>query len=117
MLTDTQITTARTGELERLAAQIAGELERRQREAAQLRSREREAVEVLESHDRPEGSYQWQMRRCGHPERCKKCQSGELHGPYLYCFTYRDGKRKSEYIRLSEARALGFERPLARAVR
>ena len=51
------------------------------------------------------------MRECGHKERCNKCKSGKRHGPYLYRFYYRDGKRHSEYISLKKARALGLERP------
>ncbi len=42
------------------------------------------------------------MRQCGHKERCNKCKSGKRHGPYLYRYLYRDGKYRSEYIKLSE---------------
>ena len=108
MLTRTQIENATTEELERLQARIEAELEGRR--GAEERGPE-SAVEVLKSHHTPAGTVQWQMRRCGHKERCNKCKSGKRHGPYLYRFYYRDGKRHSEYISLKKARALGLERP------
>ncbi len=109
MLTRTQIESATTKELERLRARIEAELEGRG-EADDERDHE-SAIEILESHDTPAGTFQWQMRECGHKERCNKCKSGERHGPYLYRFYYRDGKRHSEYIPLKKACALGLERP------
>ncbi len=69
------------------------------------------AVEVLKSQTIPAGPFQWQMRQCGHKERCNKCKSGKRHGPYLYRFYYRDGKRHSEYISLKTRASLGLERP------
>ena len=108
MLTRTQIENATTEELERLRARIAAELEGRR--GAEERDDE-STVEVLESQNTPAGTFQWQMRECGHKERCNKCKSGKRHGPYLYRFYYRDGKRHSEYISLKKARALGLERP------
>jgi len=108
MLTRTQIENATTEELERLRERIETELEGRR--DAQEREHE-SAVAVLESHDTPAGSFQWQMRERGHKQRCNKCKNGRRHGPYLYRFYYRDGKRHSEYISLKKARALGLERP------
>jgi hypothetical protein len=108
MLTRTQIENATTEELERLRVRIETELEGRR--GAEERNHE-SAIEVLESNKTPAGTFQWQMRQCGHKERCNKCKSGKRHGPYLYRFYYRDGKRHSEYISLKKARALGLERP------
>jgi hypothetical protein len=107
MLTKTQIENATTEELERLRVRIEAELEGRGSEERDHQS----TVEVLESHETLTGTFQWQMRECGHKERCNKCKSGKRHGPYLYRFYYRDGKRHSEYISLKKARALGLERP------
>lgn len=107
MLTRTQIEAARTTELERLADRIEAELSRR-REQEELEDAGRK---VLESLDTPRGTYQWEMVRCGHPERCRKCQGGEKHGPYLYRYFYKDGRRTSEYIKLTDAQRLGFSRP------
>ncbi len=108
MLTSTQIEAADTRELERLSGRIEAELERRR---APDRMKDGSDRQVLESHDTPRGTYQWEMVRCGHPERCKKCQSGEKHGPYLYRYFYKDGRRTSEYVRLKDAERLGFSRP------
>ena len=107
-MTGTQIENATAEELEQLRVRIEAEL--RGRREAEERDRE-SAVEVLEGHETAAGTYQWQMRECGHKERCNKCKSGERHGPYLYRFYYRDGKRHSEYIPLKKALALGLERP------
>ena len=107
MLTSTQIENATTEELERLRVRIEAELE--DRKGAKERDHE-SAVEVLESHETSAGTFQWQMRECGHKDRCNKCKSGKRHGPYLYRFYYRDRKRHSEYISLKKARALGLER-------
>ena len=119
MLSRRQITAAPTEELERLRERIKAELERREQEAEQRRQnakRERERwlrdqTTVLERIETPEGSYQWQMRECGHKDRCRKCKNGERHGPYLYCYYYENGKRKSEYIPLAQAAEWGLERP------
>jgi hypothetical protein len=107
MLTRTQIENATTEELEGLRVRIEAELEGR---GAEERNQE-STVEVLENHETPAGTFQWQMRECGHKDRCNKCKSGKRHGPFLYRFYYRDGKRRSEYISLKKARALGLERP------
>src|SRR5215207_4289080 len=108
MLTRTQLENATTEELKRLRARIEAELQGRR--GTEERDHE-SAVEVLKTHETPAGTFQWQMRECGHKDRCNKCKSGKRHGPYLYRFYYRDGKRHSEYIRLSKARVLGLERP------
>ncbi len=89
-------------QLEQLRIRIEAELWER-REVGE-RSHE-SAVEVVESHETPAGAFQWQMRECGHKERCNKCKSGKRHGPYLYRFYYRDRKRHSEYISIKKARA------------
>lgn len=119
MLSRKQITAAPTEELEQLLERIESELERREQEAEQRRQnakRERERwlrdqTRVLETIETPEGSFQWQMRECGHKDRCRKCKNGERHGPYLYCYFYENGKRKSEYIPLVQAAEWGLERP------
>ena len=108
MLASTQIENVTTEELERLRVRIEAELEGRR--GAKERDNE-SAVEVLESHETSAGTFQWQMRECGHKDRCNKCKSGKRHGPYLYRFYYRDRKRYSEYISLKMARTLGLERP------
>ena len=108
MLTWTQIENATTEELKRMRVRIETELERR-REVKE--PNHESAVEVLEYHETSAGTFQWQMRACGHKDRCNKCKSGKRHGPYLYRFYYRDRKRYSEYISLKEARTLGLERP------
>jgi hypothetical protein len=108
MLTWTQIENATTEELKRMRVRIETELERR-REVKE--PNHESAVEVLEYHETSAGTFQWQMRACGHKDRCNKCKSGKRHGPYLYRFYYRDRKRYSEYISLKKARALGLERP------
>ena len=106
MLTSTQIEAADAQELARLSGRIEAELERRR-----IQEEEDTGREVVERHDTPRGTYQWEMVRCGHPERCKKCQGGEKHGPYLYRYLYKDGRRTSQYIRLKDAERLGFSRP------
>jgi hypothetical protein len=108
MLTRTQIENATTEELKRMRVRIETELERRR--GAKEPDHE-SAVEVLEYHETSAGTFQWQMRECGHKDRCNKCKSGKKHGPYLYRFYYRNRKRHSEYISLKKARALGLERP------
>jgi hypothetical protein len=108
MLTWTQIENATTEELKRMRVRIETELERR-REVKE--PNHESAVKVLEYHETSAGTFQWQMRSCGHKDRCNKCKSGKRHGPYLYRFYYRDRKRYSEYISLKKARTLGLERP------
>ena len=110
MLTRAQIENATTEELKGLRIRIEAELEGRR--GAEDRDHESAGLQIPKSHETPAGTFQWQMRECGHKDRCDKCKSGKRHGPYLYRFYYRDGKRHSEYIPLKKARALGLERPL-----
>ena len=60
---------------------------------------EKKGAEVLEVEPaRGGGSYVLQKVRCGKPTcRCARA-GGELHGPYWYLFTKRDGKTKSKYV-------------------
>jgi hypothetical protein len=110
---------ATTEHLERLEQRIKTELERRVLVAEQKRQNAKQERErwlrdqttVLETIETPEGSYQWEMRECGHKDRCRKCKNGERHGPYLYCYYYEDGRRKSKYIPLEQATELGLRRP------
>ncbi len=88
MLTRTQIENATTEELERLRGRIEAELQGRR--GVEERNHQ-SAVEVLESHETPTGTFQWQMRECGHKERCNKCKSGKRHGSYLYRFYLLSG--------------------------
>lgn len=112
MLSDKKLRSASEGDLKDLRFRISGELTRR-REEAEDRAGNGDAIRVLEEHATPSGSFQWQMRRCGHPNRCQRCKAGKLHGPYLYRFYSKNGKQKSEYIKLKDAAAMGFERPPA----
>lgn len=114
MLTDTQLRTARTGELERLKARVEAELAEREQSRDEEEHRPgdepEEPAEVGEETS-PSGTYRWEMVECGHKDRCKKCKGGQKHGPYLYRYLRKDGKYTSEYVKLSEAKELGFERP------
>ena len=102
MLTKTQLSTAKTTELERLKSRIETELEKRREEEEQRQQRPKpESTERLFFSSR-DGHYQWEYRQCGHKERCKRCKSGQRHGPYLYRYFYRNGKYRSEYIKLSD---------------
>ena len=69
---------------------------------AQLDAPERSAQKgggVLEVEPaRGGGSYVLQKVRCGKPTcRCART-GGELHGPYWYLFTKKDGKTRSKYV-------------------
>lgn len=101
MLTETQLKKAKTTELERLQARIQAELESRRRQQAVRQQQESGAKEQL-FYSSQDGHYQWEYVQCGHKERCKRCQSGKKHGPYLYRYFSSNGKQKSEYIKLSE---------------
>lgn len=47
---------------------------------------------------REEGSYVQQRVKCGKPScHCAK-SGGELHGPYWYLYSKKDGKSRSKYI-------------------
>ena len=104
MLTDTQITTATTEELKALSARITAEIGERDRAHRQRRHEERER-EQREEREAGQG-YRWEQVACGHADRCLKCKSGERHGPYLYRYFRKDGKQKSEYVPLAQAREL-----------
>jgi hypothetical protein len=66
--------------------------------AAQERS-EKTGSEVLEVEPaRGGGSYVLQKVRCGKNTcHCAKA-GGELHGPYWYLYTKKDGRTRSKYI-------------------
>lgn len=93
VLTETQIRTAHTGELEALRNRIEAELTRRElaeREPAPNRS-------VVEERPVSTGTLRLEMVKCG-KERCKKCREGGGHGPYWYLYFRRNGKLTSRYI-------------------
>ena len=93
MLTRTQITTAKTEELEALAARIEAELARRQ-----LQDNETPASrQAVEERPAPQGTYRLELVNCG-KDGCKKCQGGPSHGPYWYHYFRRGGKLTSRYI-------------------
>jgi hypothetical protein len=60
---------------------------------------EKRGAEVLEVEPaRGGGSYVLQRVKCGKPScRCAR-PGGELHGPYWYLFTKKDGKTRSKYV-------------------
>lgn len=95
MLTQTQVSTATTEELERLAARIEAELARRELERAEPPANR----SVVEEKPAPRGTYCRELVDCG-KERCKKCQGGPSHGPYWYHYFRRGpgGKLTSSYI-------------------
>ena len=101
MFTQTQLRDARTAELERLKVSIEIELQKRGEEEKRQRWQKPESLQSLFFSSK-DGHYQWEYRQCGHKERCKRCKSGQKHGPYLYRYSYRDGKYRSQYIKLSE---------------
>jgi hypothetical protein len=103
VLTKTQLRTAKIKELVRLKARIEAELgERLEQEEQQRKQRQEPGARERLFFSSKDGLYQWEYRQCGHKERCKRCKSGKKHGPYLYRYLYRDGKYRSEYIKLSE---------------
>jgi hypothetical protein len=99
MLTKTQLKTAKTAELERLQRRIQKELEERRQEREEAPA-DKDTEQLF--YPGSSGTYQWEYVQCGNKERCRKCKSGKKHGPYLYRYFYKDGKQKSQYIRLSE---------------
>ncbi len=115
LLTETQLTTVPTEDLERLKVRIVAELtEREQRRRPEEERRRRDESGAAEDQETgPGGTYQWEMVECGHKDRCKKCKGGQKHGPYLYRYVQKNGRYTSEYVKLAEARELGFERPSA----
>jgi hypothetical protein len=93
MLTETQIWTAHTSELEALRNRIEGELTRRE-------LAEREPIDgrqVVEERPASAGTLRLEMVKCG-KERCRKCKEGPAHGPYWYLYFRRNGKLTSRYI-------------------
>lgn len=103
MLTKTQLRTAKTGELERLQKRIAAELEqRRQQQEEQSRKEDSTSGKEQLFYSGHAGHYQWEYVQCGNKERCQKCKAGIKHGPYLYRYFYKDGKHKSQYIKLDD---------------
>jgi hypothetical protein len=93
MLTETQMRTARTEELESLRNRIEAELARRElaeKEPAPGR-------QVVEERPALAGTLRLEMVNCG-KDRCKKCERGEGHGPYWYLYFRRNGKLASKYI-------------------
>ena len=77
MLTKTQITATRTGELLDLRNRIEAELARRE-----LAEREPAAGrQVVEERPASAGTLRLEMVKCG-KARCKKRERGEGHGPY-----------------------------------
>jgi hypothetical protein len=102
LLTKPQLRQAKTRELERLQARIQQELDSRaQPDLRRLKQEQRTGKDKL-FYSAPDGHYQWEYVECGHKERCKRCQSGRKHGPYLYRYFYCDAKQTSQYIKLSE---------------
>ena len=99
MLTKTQIRSAKTKELEKLQQRIEAELSARREEAQKQRQQDKNEQLFYSGH---KGTYRWEYRECGHAKRCLKCKSGRKHGPYLYRYFYKDGKQRSEYIRLTD---------------
>jgi septal ring factor EnvC (AmiA/AmiB activator) len=74
--------------IEQLEAQIEAQ------ERAEKRGAEIQEVEPA----RGGGSYVLQKVKCGKPScRCART-GGELHGPYWYLFTKKDGKTRSKYV-------------------
>ena len=59
----------------------------------------KKGAEVLEVEPaRGGGSYVLQKVKCGKPScRCSR-PGGDLHGPYWYLFTKKDGKTRSKYV-------------------
>jgi Family of unknown function (DUF6788) len=93
MLTDTQIRTAHTSELEALRNRIEAELARR--ELAQ--SEPTKNRQVVEERPASASTLRLELVKCG-KERCRKCREGPAHGPYWYLYFRRNGKLTSRYI-------------------
>ena len=95
MLTNTQIRTAYTEELEALRDRLEAELVRRE-----LAHKKRETTgerSVVEERSTSTGTLRLEMVKCG-KERCKKCQEGPSHGPYWFQYYRRNGRLTSRYI-------------------
>jgi hypothetical protein len=97
MLTETQVRTARTGELEELRNRIEAELAWRdlsEKEPAPGR-------QVVGEKPHSAGTLRLEMVKCG-KDRCRKCAKGPAHGPYWYLYFRRSGKLTSKYIGKTE---------------
>ncbi len=101
MLTETQLRTAKTAELERLQARIQEELDSRVQPDLQRLKQDQKIAKDQLFYSGQAGHYQWEYVQCGNRDRCRKCKEGTKHGPYLYRYFYKDGKQRSEYIKLS----------------
>ena len=65
---------------------------------AQERAEKRGAAVLEVEPARGGGSYVLQKVKCGKPScRCAR-PGGELHGPYWYLFTKKDGKTRSKFL-------------------
>ena len=95
MLTGTQIATAKTEELENLAARVEAELTRRELDGHDTPP----SRDVVDEKPAPRGTYRLELVNCG-KERCKKCQGGPSHGPYWYHYFRKGtgGKLASRYV-------------------
>jgi hypothetical protein len=93
MLTETQIRTAQTSELEGLSNRIEAELARR--ELAERKPAEDRRV--VEERPASAGTLRLEMVNCG-KNRCRKCAEGPAHGPYWYLYFRRNGELASRYI-------------------
>jgi hypothetical protein len=103
MLTKTQLRQAKTPELERLQVRIQAELDTRRRAQEEQQNRHGAATGKDQLfYSGHAGHYQWEYVECGNKDRCRKCKAGQKHGPYLYRYFYRDGKQRSQYIKLSD---------------
>ncbi len=99
------IESASAAELQKLIAKATEELKEREREkreekkAAKKKARREVVGEAAATGN---GTYQWEMIRCGE-ETCK-CANGKAHGPYLYLRGVRNDKkgRRSIYIPLRD---------------
>lgn len=45
----------------------------------------------------PNATYQQQMRKCSKPT-CRRCQTGNGHGPYWYAYWHAEGRSQSAYV-------------------
>ncbi len=93
MLTETQIRTAHTSELEDLRNHLEGKLARRE-----LAKRKPSlGREVVEERGTSVGTLRLEMVKCG-KDRCRKCAESPAHDPYWYLYYRRNGKLTSRYI-------------------
>lgn len=77
---------------------LESQLEALEMQELQEREKERHIQIPNGGTDRVEGSYILQKVKCGKPTcHCAK-PDGELHGPYWYLYTKRNGKSRSKYL-------------------